>query len=328
MPLNRDEFLHRAPLGVGLPSVLMLQPLEEHVMNWLSERHSIELAPELVHDRKALLDRLSGARALFVPPAVRVDARVLLHAPLLRVVACVCEGAENIDTEACERAGVAVVRPGAATAQSEAEFMIGALLALLRRVPVADADGMRVGRELGSLTVGLIGMSSAARATARLLGAFGSRIVGYEPSVHASAGAWESWGVKPLPLRDLLAQSDAVCVQLGDFSRYRRLLGDRLLPGCKPDQVIVSISHADVFDEHVLGQLLRSGRIAAAWLDSVAAGSLAEGRPLHGLGTLQTTPRLASTTRQSRSRSAWWVARRLDALLAAAPARVAEASAA
>jgi len=306
--------------------MLMLQPLEEEVMTWLGERHSVEVAPALVHDRKALLDRLPGVRALLVPPAVRIDARVLLHAPSLRAVACVTEGAENIDHEACERAGVAVVRAGSATAQSEAEFMIGALLTLLRRVPVDDADGMRVGRELGSLTVGLIGMSAAARALARLLGGFGSRVVGYEPSIHASADAWENWGVKPLPLRDLLSQSDAVCVQLGDFSRYRRLLGERLLPLCKPDQVMVSISHADVFDEEVLAGMLRSGRLAAAWLDSVAPSALAEGRPLHGLATLQTTPRLASTTRQSRSRSAWWVARRLHAVLAAATAPLQEVS--
>ena len=39
------------------------------------------------------------------------------------------------------------------------------------------------------------------------------------------------------------------------------------------------------------------------------------GRPLHDIDTLQITPRVASTTRESRIRSAWAVARRIDELL-------------
>ena len=305
--------------------MLILQPLDDEVMQWLGERHALRVAPHLAHDRAALLDSLGDVRALLAPPNVRVDARVLLHAPLLRVVGCASEGADNIDQTACERAGVTVVRAGSATAQAEAEFMLGALLTLLRRVPAAGdvhRDGKRVGRELGALTVGLIGMAPSARTTARLLGAFGSKVVGYEPSVHASAGVWERWGVQPLGLRDLLAQADAVCIQLGTYSRYRGLLGERLLPLCKPEQVVVSIAHADVFDEAVLADSLRSGRIAAAWLDSVAPGALDEGRPLAGIATLQVTPRLASTTRESRLRSAWSVAKRMDSLIAPSAAAV------
>ena len=37
----------------------------------------------------------------------------------------------------------------------------------------------------------------------------------------------------------------------------------------------------------------------------------------HGLSSLQVTPQLASTTRESRTRAAWSVARRLDELLSA-----------
>jgi len=42
---------------------------------------------------------------------------------------------------------------------------------------------------------------------------------------------------------------------------------------------------------------------------------------LHDIDTLQITPRVASTTRESRVRSAWAVARRIDEILAAAAPR-------
>jgi phosphoglycerate dehydrogenase-like enzyme len=83
--------------------------------------------------------------------------------------------------------------------------------------------------------------------------------------------------------------------------------------------VIVSIGHSALFDEAALARALSSGRVAAAWLDSLEPGALDEGRPLFGIDNLQITPRVASTTRESRLRSAWAVAKRIDELLSGMP---------
>jgi D-3-phosphoglycerate dehydrogenase / 2-oxoglutarate reductase len=299
--------------------LLIVEPLEDEVMQWLAARHPLCYAPELALDPRAFRQSLYNVRAAIVPPSVPIDAQTLHYAPLLRAIGRVSAGAENIDADACARAGVEVVRSANATAQAEAEFMLGALLSLLRRVPVLGADGMWVGRELGAATVGLIGMPPAARAMAQMLGGFGSQLVGYDPALHASDSLWTRWRVMPLGLRELLEHADAVCIQLSYFSRYHGLLGDRFLPHCKPNQVIVCLTQSGIFDEAALATTMRSGRIAAAWLDSLEPGALEEGRPLAGIDTLQITPRVASTTRESRLRSAWGVARRIDELLSRAP---------
>ena len=300
--------------------LLIVEAIEEDVVRWLDARHSVRYEPALAQDPRAFRQALYNVRALVLPPSIAIDAQALHYAPVLRAVGRVSAGAENIDLDACARAGVEVVRSATATAQAEAEFVIGALLSLLRRVPVVGSDGMLVGRELGAATVGLVGMSPAARSMAQLLGAFGSRVNGYDPSLHSSDSVWERWRVKPLGLRELLETSDAVCVQLSYFSRYHGLLGERFLPFCKPNQVIVSIAHSGLFDEASLAEAMGSGRIAAAWFDSLEPGALDEGRPLAGIDTLQVTPRVASTTRESRLRSAWAVARRLDEILTLTPA--------
>ena len=303
--------------------VLIVEPIEPEVMQWLGERHAVRYAPELAHDPRALRQALYNVRALIIPPSVAMDAQALHYAPVLRAVGRLSSGAENIDLDACGRAGVEVVRSVTASAVAEAEFMIGALLAMLRRVPVVNAEGLLVGRELGGATVGLVGMVPAARSLAQLLAAFGARVVGYDPSVHASDNVWSRWRVEPLPLRDLMEQSDAVCVQLAYFTRYQGLIGERFLPFCKPNQVLVSVAHSSLFDEAVLADVLATGRMAAAWFDSMEPGAVDPGRPLHDIDTLQITPRVAGTTRESRIRSAWAVARRIDELLttSAAPQR-------
>ena len=295
--------------------LLIIEPLEAEVMEWLRARYAVRYAPDLAFEPRALRQALFNVRAMIVPSTVTLDAQTLHYAPVLRAVGRVSAGAENIDLDACVRARVEVVRSQTATAHAEAEFMIGALLSMLRRVPVTGSDGMLVGRELGGATVGLIGMPPAARSMARMLGGFGSNVVGYDPSLHASDSVFERWGVAPLGLRELLEQSDAVCVQLPYFSRYQGLLGERFLSFCKPHQVLVSIAHSALFDEAALADALHTGRIAAVWFDSLEPGALDAGRPLFGIEKLQVTPRLASTTRESRLRSAWAVVKRIDELL-------------
>src|SRR5437868_6018167 len=207
-------------------TVLILEPLEAEVVQWLAERHDARFAPELVGDTEALFDALQDARALVAPPEVRVDAPLLRAAPVLRAIGRASGGAENIDVEACRKAGVEVVRSQASTASAEAEFAVGALLSLLRRVPVEGSDGLKVGRELGCSTVGLLGLTPTAQVLTQLLHAFGTRVIGYDPALHPNDSTWARWGLEAVSLSQLMAQSDGLVVLLPYFDRYRGIVGE------------------------------------------------------------------------------------------------------
>lgn len=299
--------------------VLIVERLDPAVLRWLAERHALRVAPELARDERALRDGLALARAAIIAPSIGIDATHVKRAAHLRAIGVVGGGPDHVDVRACAAAGIEVVRSGTASANAEAEFMIGALLTLLRRVPVTAPDGALVGRELYGATIGLVGMMPASRVMAQLLSAFGARVVGYDPAVHASDELWARWHIEPVPLVELFDCSDGVCVQLAYYSRYRGLLGERFLPFGKPDQVLVSTSHSNLFDARVLAEVLASGRLAAAWFDSMEPAAMEPGQPLHDAPHLQVTPRLAGTTREARERSAWAVARRIDELISARP---------
>ena len=316
-----SDTLPPAPLDV-----LIVEPIPAEVLHWLQARHAVRLAPELASDPVAARLALSGSRAAILPPAVTLDASVLWHAPHLRVVGRVSAGVENIDLEACARAGVEVARAAGASAAAETEFVLGALLALLRRVPILSDEGLLVGRELGACTVGIVGITASTQGLTRMLKAFGAQVMGYDPGLHAEDPAWAQAGLEPVALLDLMRECNAVCVLLHHYSRFDGLFGARLLSVAKLHQVIVSLAHSTLFDEEALAQALRDGPLAAAWLDSLEPGALDPGRPLRHIDTLQVTPRVASTTRESRLRSAWIVAQRIDELLNAARPRRPSAS--
>ena len=295
--------------------VLIVEPLEPEVLQWIDARHPVRFAPEFEREPRALRQAMFNVRALIAPPAVALDAQALHFAPVLRAVGRLSAGVENLDLEAFARAGIEIVRPATASAGAEAEFAIGAMLQLLRRVPVLGNGGMRVGRELAGATVGLVGLPAAARPLAGLLGAFGATVKGYDPALHPCDGVWARCKIAPLSLRELVEQSDVLCVLLNYYTRYKGLLGERFLPYCKADQVLVSLGHSSLFDEVALAAALESGRMAAAWFDSMEPSMLDFGRPLRAVRNLQVTPRLAGTTRESRLRSAWAVVRRIDEIL-------------
>ena len=306
--------------------LLVVDALEADVLDWLGLRHSIRHAPELAHAPRDFRRSLYNVRATIVPASLTIDAETLDFAPVLRAIGRVSVGAENIDHVACERRQIEIVRSQTASARAEAEFTIGAVLSLLRRVPVRTADGSLAGRELGGATIGLVGMSPTARSIAQLLSGFGARVIGYDPALHASESVWPLWKVAPVGLRELLERADVVSVQLAYFSRYHGLLGDRFLTHCKPNQLLVSTAHSGLFDETALAAVLKSGRLAAAWFDSLEPGALDPHRPLHGIPTLQVTPRVAAITREARQRSAWTVVRRIDELLEFVPKSASELS--
>ena len=301
--------------------LLIVEPLDPEVVQWLEVRYRVQYEPDLAREPLALRRLLHSAQAIISPPGVALDEPVLRAAPRLRAIGRLSAGAENIDLEACKRAGVEVVRARNSSAAAEAEFTVGALLQLLRRVPVENDEGLLVGRELGGAAIGLVGMTPAARPLSQLLTAFGAKVCGYDPALAPADPLWTGWGVRRLALAELFEQCDGVCVLLDYFSRYKGLIGERYLSSSRRNQVLVSLTMSAVFDERALAAALDSGRIAAAWFDSLEPGALDRTRPLSAVSNLQVTPRVAGTTRESRQRSAWAVARRIDEILSGPPKR-------
>ena len=57
--------------------VLIVEPLEAEVLQWLDARHAVRYAPELARDPRAFRQALYNVRALIAPPSVALDAQAL-----------------------------------------------------------------------------------------------------------------------------------------------------------------------------------------------------------------------------------------------------------
>jgi D-3-phosphoglycerate dehydrogenase len=300
--------------------ILLLERLIPEAHAWLAARHDVAYRPELAADLIELRKQLYNVQALVLPRKIVVTREFLDFAPVLRGLARMHVGTDNTDLEACRERKVRVIQAINAHVRSNAEFLLASLLLLYRRGLAATLKGERnapgtIGREIHGSTIGILGLAPSAHALAIMLHAMGAKLIGYDPAVHHTNPAWQRLKIQPVSLHDVMAQSDAVSVQVLYASRYQGFINDKMLASCKRGQFWVGTTRSSLFDADAFARALGDGRIEAAILDGAEAGFGSRGTPLHDLPNLYLTPRLGSLTRESRQRASWYVVQRLHELL-------------
>ncbi|MGV9316604.1 2-hydroxyacid dehydrogenase [Streptomyces sp. NPDC003691] len=260
-----------------------------------------------------LIAALAGA-AVCVTQLAPFTGRVFAAAPGLRLVAVSRGGPVNVDLAAATRHGVAVSFAPGRNAPAAAEFAVGLMLAALRRISAADA-GLKAGRwrgdlyayeegggELAGATVGLVGYGAIGRIVARVLLAFGARVLVADPYTDPVAAAAD--GVEPVGLDELLRGSSVVSLHARLTPETRHLIDARRLGLLPHGAVLVNSARGGLLDHGPLPDLLRSGRLGALALDVYDDEPPPADWPLHGVPNVVTTPHLAGATKQTAHRAA------------------------
>jgi D-3-phosphoglycerate dehydrogenase len=302
--------------------ILLLERLTPEAQAWLEARHQVVYRPELAQDLAALRKQLYNVQTLVLPRKVPVTREFLDFAPVLRALARMHVGTDNTDLEACRDRRVRVIQAINAHVRSNAEYLLASLLLLFRRGIGNALKGDRhapatLGRELHGSTIGILGLAPSAHALSLMLDTLGAKLIGYDPAVHHTSPMWQRLKVQPVSLQELMAQADAVTVQVLYASRYEHFVNDKVLAHCKAGQLWVGTTRSSIFEPDALARALSDGRIDAAMFDGAETGFAARGTPLHDLRNLYLTPRLGSYTRESRVRASWYVAQRLHETLIA-----------
>lgn len=208
--------------------------------------------------------------------------------------------------------GLTVVQGGAeAMAEAVAEMAVTLTLGLLRNLHIhdramqgarewADAGHGMLGRSVAAQRIGIIGLSRAGRAYARLVRGLGATaLTAYDP--YASDEAAAARGVQLAGLDELCAQSDVVCVCAPATPETRHLIGAAQL-GAMPDgAVFINVARSSIVDDSALVSEVCSGRISAG-LDVFDQEPLPADSPYYGLPNVVLTPHVAGGTVEARAR--------------------------
>src|SRR4029077_684976 len=156
---------------------------------------------------------------------------VLKQLPQLKCISRCGVGMENVDLEASKSLGITVINTPDAPTQSVAELTLGLMLALLRKVTIANANfhqrqwKKETGFLLSGKSVGILGLGRIGRKVAELLKPFGCRVSGYD--LHPDPAWLEQTSVRLMSLQDLLQQNDLLTIHVSYPADRPPLLGKK-----------------------------------------------------------------------------------------------------
>lgn len=194
--------------------------------------------------------------------------KALSGASGLRVISRCGIGVDSVDLIAAKEFCISVRNTPDAPAIAVAELTLGLMLAMLRRVALADrkiranAWQQIMGNLLAKQTVGVIGYGGIGRRVARLVHAFGARVVACD-----SRNVVPEAGVEVCDLDALLAQSDIVSLHLPYTLENHHLIDASALDKMKRGALLLNTARGGLVDEGALVVALQSGHIAGAALD-------------------------------------------------------------
>lgn len=233
----------------------------------------------------------------------RIDARVLAEVPELKVISKYGVGLDGIDVEELARRGVKLAWTGGVNRRSVAELTLGFAIALLHRVPEADLAlrkgqfGKWIGRQLTGQTVGIIGCGFVGQDLVRLLAPFECRVLAND--IRDYAEFYRAHNVTPVPLPELLRESDIVSLHVPLDQSTRGMIGAAELAEMRPGSFVINAARGGLVDEDALAAALERGHLAGAACDVFALEPDANPRLL-SLPTFLGTPHIGGSTQEAQ----------------------------
>ena len=191
----------------------------------------------------------------------------------VRLLALRCAGYNNVDLVAAGQLGIAVVRVPAYSPHAVAEFTVGLLLSLDRKIHRAWSrvrennfalDGL-VGRNLHGRVAGVVGTGQIGALVARTLRAgFGCEVLASDPV--EDEGLIEI-GVRYVQRDELLRESEIVTLHCPLTPDTYHLIDAAALAAARPGLVVVNTSRGALIDTAALIEALKQRRVGGVALD-------------------------------------------------------------
>lgn len=230
------------------------------------------LEPRLDLDTAKLAEGFAGV-CVFVNDCLDRAVLERLKDYGVTLVALRCAGFNNVDLRAADTLGITVVRVPAYSPHAVAEFTIGLLLTLERKIHRAWArvrddnfalDGL-IGRNLHGRVTGVVGTGRIGALVARALRlGFGCEVLASDPIVDAEL---EAIGVRYVTATDLLEQCDIVTLHCPLTPDTHHLINAATIEKARPGLTIVNTSRGALIDTAALIEGLKRGRIGGVALD-------------------------------------------------------------
>lgn len=293
-----------------MTDIVITEFMDESTVGLLSVDFDVTYDAGLVDRRSDLLALIDSARGLIVRNRTVVDGELLAAAGNLQVIGRLGVGLDNIDLEACREHSVQVMPAVGANADAVAEYVIAAVLALVRGTFLSTGSVVQgawprtemLGLEVSGRTLGLVGLGDISRRVAARASALGMSVRAHDPYLAVDDPAWDS--VENVGLMHLISQSDAISIHVPLTNETAEMFNRETIGSMKPSAVLVNTSRGGIVDEEALIDALREHLIRGAAIDVFEHEPVdrSHGQRFENVPNLILTPHIAGVTEESNLR--------------------------
>ena len=311
------------------PRILVTREVFDETLDYLAQHCELESNQQDVpFAADTLAQRLADKDGLMCCLTDRVDGALLGAAPRLKVVANIAVGYNNIDVPACTARGIMVTNTPGVLDDSTADLAWALMLGTARRLTeveryIRDGEwtGWRLKQWLGidvhHATLGIVGMGRIGQAIARRAAGFDMTVL-YHNRKPVAKDIERRLNARYVSLKELLAQSDFVILQVPYSPETHHLIGAAELQSMKRTAILINSTRGGVVDDAALVEALKSGTVRGAGLD------VFENEPRLNPGFLDLrnvvlAPHIGSSTEATRRAMAMTAAKNLVAALRGEP---------
>ena len=257
------------------------------------------------------LPSLSG---IIVNTRTPIDRNMMERARRLKFIGRLGVGLDIFDEAAADELRIALINTPGANANAVGEHVFGMLLGLIRHIPEANESvksgqwlrEKHRGRELGDMTVGLIGCGNTGRAFASKFGGWMTKVLTYDK--YKTHYVEDLRFVTESSLEEVIELSDVISLHVPLTNETKGMVDAQFLSKCKDGVIIINASRGRVVDLMALVDALEDGKVSGACLDVLPNEKLATLSQferdlydkLYRMDNVILTPHIAGWTYQSR----------------------------
>ena len=290
-----------------MTKVLITEALAESGVELLRKEFEVNVLLGLSPEE--LVEKIGEYDGLIIRSATQVTAEVIERADNLKAIGRAGIGVDNIDIEAATKRGIIVANAPESNTIAAAEQTLGLMLAVARRIPVADASlkggewkrSAFKGVEVSGKTLGLIGLGHVGAIVARGALGMGMRVLAYDPYI--SEDRMRSMNVaRAGSVAEVLEGSDFVSLHVPRTPQTMNMIDADALERMRPSAYLINVARGGIVDETALYNALKEGVICGAALDVFREEPTTES-PLFGLPNVVVTPHLGASTVEAQDRA-------------------------
>ena len=259
--------------------ILVIGKINPSALEILEKHFELTIRPYL--DGQELVDAVPGYEVILMRVDQFITRQVIEAATRLQIIAVASIGLDHIDREAAAERGIVVFNIPGGSSQSVAEYAIGSIINVMKKMTWANNDMKRGvfdrvkyrSQELEGKTIGIVGIGQIGMRVAQLALAFGMKVLANDPYVRIvyDPNTWD--GLTPTPkiemvgLEELLKRSDVVTLHCPLNQETHHLISTRELAMMQPHAYLVNTARGPIVDEEALRDALLEGQIAGAAID-------------------------------------------------------------